>query len=86
LTDDSGVATASIITLMIETAIISEKSVNFYKSTRRNIPKHRNIHTRSHENLALTTFGQTQTQTHLLGLCLERELHSPGVAASDETF
>jgi hypothetical protein len=39
LTDVSEVLTASMIALMMEAESTSESSVNFYKTTRRNIPE-----------------------------------------------
>jgi hypothetical protein len=37
--------------LMIESVSTSETSVNFYETTRRNIPEGRHLHTRRRENL-----------------------------------
>jgi hypothetical protein len=39
------------IVLMIEAANTSETSVNFYQTTRRNIPEDSHLHTRRRENL-----------------------------------
>jgi hypothetical protein len=36
---------------MMETVSTSETSVNFYQTTRRNIPEDRHAHTRRRENL-----------------------------------
>jgi hypothetical protein len=44
-------ASSNIITLMMEAASTSETSVNFYRTTRRNIPEDSNLHTRCRENL-----------------------------------
>jgi hypothetical protein len=41
----------AIIALMMEAASISETSVNFYQTTRRNIPEDSYICTRRHEKL-----------------------------------
>jgi hypothetical protein len=41
----------AIISLMMEAASTSEKSVNFYQPTRRNIPEDSHLHTRRRENL-----------------------------------
>jgi hypothetical protein len=41
----------SIIALMMEAASTSETPVNFYKTTRRNIPEDGHLHTRRRENL-----------------------------------
>jgi hypothetical protein len=43
LTDDSDVLTASIIALMMEAGSTSKTSVNFYETTRRNIPEDSNL-------------------------------------------
>jgi hypothetical protein len=40
-----------MIALMMEAASTSETSVNFYQTTRRNIPENSNLHTRHRENL-----------------------------------
>jgi hypothetical protein len=40
-----------IIDLMMESVSTSETSVNFYQTTRRNIPKDSHLKTRPHENL-----------------------------------
>jgi hypothetical protein len=45
----------SLIALMMEAASTFETSVNFYQSTRRNIPEDSNLHSRC-ENLNLTRF------------------------------
>jgi hypothetical protein len=50
-TDISEVLTASIITLMMEAVSTSEMSVNFYKTTWRNIPEDSLLHTHHCENL-----------------------------------
>jgi hypothetical protein len=51
-TDVSEVFAASIIiALMMEAASTSETSVNFYQTTRRNIPEDNHLHTRRRENL-----------------------------------
>jgi hypothetical protein len=42
---------ASIITLMMEAAVTSEKSVNFYQTTRHNNPEDSHLHIRRSENL-----------------------------------
>jgi hypothetical protein len=50
----SEVLTASIImviALMMEAASTSETSVNFYETTRRNIPEDSHLHTRRRKNL-----------------------------------
>jgi hypothetical protein len=49
----SEVITAAIIrpALMMEAVRTSETSVNFYETTRGNIPEDSNRHTRRHENL-----------------------------------
>jgi hypothetical protein len=39
------------IVLMMEAAITSETSVNFYKTTRRNMPEDSHLHTLRHENV-----------------------------------
>jgi hypothetical protein len=39
------------IVLMMETVSTSETSVNFYETTRRNIPEGCHLHTRHHENM-----------------------------------
>jgi hypothetical protein len=39
-----------MIVLMVEVAITSETSVNFYQTTRRNNPEDSHLHTRRHEN------------------------------------
>jgi hypothetical protein len=50
--DVSEVLAASIIiALMMEVARASETSVNFYQSTKRNIPEDGYLHTRRRENL-----------------------------------
>jgi hypothetical protein len=41
----------SAIALLAEAAITSETSVNFYQTTRRNIPEDSHLHTRGLENL-----------------------------------
>jgi hypothetical protein len=41
----------TLIALMMEAASTSETSVNFYQTTRRNIPKDSNLHSRRSENL-----------------------------------
>jgi hypothetical protein len=41
----------SLIALMMEAASISETSVNFYQTTRRNNPEDSYLHTRRRENL-----------------------------------
>jgi hypothetical protein len=41
----------SLITLMMEAASISETSVNFYQTTRGNVPEDIHFHTRRRENL-----------------------------------
>jgi hypothetical protein len=41
----------AIIALMTEAVSISETSVNFYQTTRRNIPEDIHLHTRRRENL-----------------------------------
>jgi hypothetical protein len=55
LTHVSQLLTASIIsaitTVMIEAVSTSETSVNFYQTTRRNIPEDSHLHTRMHENV-----------------------------------
>jgi hypothetical protein len=45
------VLAASIISLMMEAAGISETSVNFYQTTRRNNPEDSHLHTYRRENL-----------------------------------
>jgi hypothetical protein len=50
LTDVSEVLTVSIIALIMEAINTSQNLVNFYETTRRNIPE-RFIHTRRRENL-----------------------------------
>jgi hypothetical protein len=45
--DDDG----GVIDLMMEAASISETSVNFYETTRRNTPEDSHLHTRRRENL-----------------------------------
>jgi hypothetical protein len=50
-TNVSEVLAASIIALMMEAARTSETSVNFYHTTRRNIPEDSHLHTRRRENL-----------------------------------
>jgi hypothetical protein len=45
------VAQCRAIALMMEAAGTSETSVNFYKTTRRNIPEDSHLHTRRCENL-----------------------------------
>jgi hypothetical protein len=50
LTDVSEVLTVSIIALIMEAINISETLVNFYETTRRNIPE-RFIHTRRRKNV-----------------------------------
>jgi hypothetical protein len=42
---------ASIIRTLMEKASISETSVNFYKTTRRNVPEDSHLHIRRRENL-----------------------------------
>jgi hypothetical protein len=49
LTDVSEVLTAAIIALMMEAVSTSEKSVNFYETTRRNIPEEIFISRGSHK-------------------------------------
>jgi hypothetical protein len=51
LTDVSEVLTAPIIALMMEAVSISDTSVNFYETTRFNIPEDSHFHTRRRENL-----------------------------------
>jgi hypothetical protein len=43
--------TASIISAMMEAVSTSEKSVNFYQTTRLNIPENSHLHIRRRENL-----------------------------------
>jgi hypothetical protein len=40
-----------LIHLIMEAVSISEKFVNFYQTTQRNIPEDSHLHTRSRENL-----------------------------------
>jgi hypothetical protein len=40
-----------LTTVILEAANTSETSVNFYHTTRRNIPEDSHLHTRCHENL-----------------------------------
>jgi hypothetical protein len=47
----SEVLTASSITQIMEAVSTSEKSVNFFKTTIRNIPEDNNLHTCCRENL-----------------------------------
>jgi hypothetical protein len=61
-TEVSEVFTASINRApMMESVSTSETSVNFYQTTRRNIPEDRHLHTRRRENLKsqLTDILQT---------------------------
>jgi hypothetical protein len=44
-------ASGSLIALMMEAAITSETSVNFYQTTRRNNPEDSHLYTRRRENL-----------------------------------
>jgi hypothetical protein len=50
---------AIIIAQMMDAASTSETSVNFYQTTRRNIPEDSHLHTRCRENLKshLITYG-----------------------------
>jgi hypothetical protein len=50
-TDVSEALAVSIIRAMMEAVRTSETSVNFYQSTRRNIPEEIHLHTRRRENL-----------------------------------
>jgi hypothetical protein len=47
----SSIIRAMMIALMMEAASASETSVNFYQTTRRNIPEGSHVHTRDRENL-----------------------------------
>jgi hypothetical protein len=44
-------STIRVITLMMEAASTSETSVNFYQTTRRNIPEDSHLHTHRRENI-----------------------------------
>jgi hypothetical protein len=54
-TDVSEVIAASIIALMMKAANTSEKSVNFYQTTRLNNTEDSHLHTRRRENLKFTS-------------------------------
>jgi hypothetical protein len=54
-----------IIALMMEAASISETLVNFYKTTRRNIPEDSQLHTRRRENLKSHIFTVFRRACHL---------------------
>jgi hypothetical protein len=45
------VAPCGLVALMMESASTSKTSVNFYQTTRRNIPEDIHVHTRRRENL-----------------------------------
>jgi hypothetical protein len=69
ITDVSEVlATSIIIAMVMESASTSETSVNFYRTTRRNIPQDSHLHTRRRENLKShlnnTSFGELQDLEH----------------------
>jgi hypothetical protein len=49
--EDIGARRPSFIVLMMEALRTSETSVNFYETTRRNIPEDSHFHTRRGENL-----------------------------------
>jgi hypothetical protein len=56
--------TTFIIALMMEAVSISKTSVNFYKTTRRNIPKDGHLHIRRRENLKSHICDLDGIQTH----------------------
>jgi hypothetical protein len=72
LTDVSEVLTASIIALMMEAANTSGTSVNFYRTTWRNLSEESHLHTLRLENLKSHITGIYQNtirkQTILCGL------------------
>jgi hypothetical protein len=57
------ISIACIIAVIIEAARNSEKSVNFYQTTRHNIPEDSNYHSRRRENL----------KSHLVELSLPKQ-------------
>jgi hypothetical protein len=52
--------TASITVLMMEAASTSETLLNFYQTTRHNIPEDSHLHTRRRENLKSTNSCRSQ--------------------------
>jgi hypothetical protein len=48
---DVALCNLAVIALMMEAANTSETSVNFYQTTRHNIPEDSHLHTRRRENL-----------------------------------
>jgi hypothetical protein len=57
-TDASEVLAASIIRA-VKAASTSESSMNFYQTTRRNIPEESHLHTRRRENLKYHRYAST---------------------------
>jgi hypothetical protein len=65
------------IALMMEAASTSETWVNFYQTTRRNIPKDTRVHTRRRENLKshflILSFSSSNIRPHFV---LKQRVHA----------
>jgi hypothetical protein len=53
------------IALMMEAAVTSEKSVNFYQTTRGNNPEDSHLHTRRRENLKSHSFDEVLGELYI---------------------